>query len=118
MQASNTNKLPFLGFGSTNGRDTNHNDKSSPSFYNKDSSIAALEAFQREYLPAVTSYPGNIGTGTAAPGLISQRVPSTISSSRAGSPPSPLSLNNSPRSFDHFNQPGSHSFDEQFKDVS
>ena len=114
MHTTNTSsKLPFFGFGSTNGRDDNHNDKSNTSFYNKDSSIAALEAFQREYLPAV-SYPGSI----------SQRIPSSLSSSsivRPGSPPSPGPV---PRTF---SSPGTgslesfqhnHSFDEQFKDVS
>ena len=105
-------KLPFFGFGSTNGRDDNHNDKSNTSFYNKDSSIAALEAFQREYLPTV-SYPGSI----------SQRIPSTLSSSssaRPGSPPSPTPaphIFSSPGtgSLDSFQH--NHSFDEQFKDV-
>ena len=114
MHTTNTSsKLPFFGFGSTNGRDDNHNDKSNTSFYNKDSSIAALEAFQREYLPTV-SYPGSI----------SQRIPSSLSSSsiaRPGSPPSPSPAphvfsspgTGSLESFQH-----NHSFDEQFKDVS
>ena len=114
MHTTNTSsKLPFFGFGSTNGRDDNHNDKSNTSFYNKDSSIAALEAFQREYLPTV-SYPGSM----------SQRIPSSLSSSsivRPGSPPSPGPVPHT------FSSPGTgslesfqhnHSFDEQFKDVS
>jgi len=113
MHTTNTgSKLPFFGFGSTNGRDDNHNDKSNTSFYNKDSSIAALEAFQREYLPSV-SYPGSI----------SQRIPSTLSSSssaRPGSPPSPTPaphIFSSPGtgSLDSFQH--NHSFDEQFKDL-
>ena len=49
---NNSNKLPFFGFGTSNGRDDNHNDKNNTSYYTKDSSIAALEAFQRDYLPS------------------------------------------------------------------
>ena len=85
-------------------RDSNHNDKTNSSFYtNKDSSIAALEAFQREYLPRVT----NSGSGA--------RLPSTTPASvttRPMSPPSPGYRGYS--SPDTYN---SHNFDEQFKDV-
>ena len=55
---NNSNKLPFFGFGTSNGRDDNHNDKSNTSYYTKDSSIAALEAFQRDYLPSASSASG------------------------------------------------------------
>ena len=105
-------KLPLFGLQQdNNGRDPNHNDKTNPSFYSaktpSDSSIAALEAFQREYLPRVT-------------GALGQRLPSTFTSSsspvsrveaRAMTPPSP--------SFSHQDTlHPSHNFDEQFKDVS
>ena len=110
MQTTNSSKLPFFAFGSANGRDDNHNDKSNSSFYNKDSSIAALEAFQREYLPK-TSYPNPI----------TQRIPSSLSGGRGSSPPrlpSPgvFPSPSTPRSSDSFHQ--SQNYDEQFKDVS
>ena len=107
---NNSNKLPFFGFGTTHGRDDNHNDKNNTSYYTKDSSIAALEAFQRDYLPSAS--------GAAA--LASQRLPSvSLSSLRPpASPPSPgpRPPSSSP-SLSHLGHQ-SHAFDEQFKDVS
>ena len=108
---NNSNKLPFFGFGTSNGRDDNHNDKSNTSFYTKDSSIAALEAFQRDYLPSASAASG-----------AAQRLPSvslsSLSSLRPPSPPSPgpRPPSSSP-SLGHLGHQ-SHAFDEQFKDVS
>ena len=103
---NNSNKLPFFGFGTSNGRDDNHNDKNNTSYYTKDSSIAALEAFQRDYLPSASGAP--------------QRLPSvsSLSSLRPPSPPSPAPRppSSSP-SLGHLGHQ-SHAFDEQFKDVS
>ena len=106
---NNSNKLPFFGFGSSNGRDDNHNDKSNTSYYNKDSSIAALEAFQRDYLPSASGAPGQ---------RLPPLAPVSLSSLRPPSPPSPgpRPPSSSP-SLGHLGHQ-SHAFDEQFKDVS
>lgn len=103
---NNSNKLPFFGFGTSNGRDDNHNDKSNTSYYTKDSSIAALEAFQRDYLPSASGAPGQ------------RLAPVSLSSLRPPSPPSPgpRPPSSSP-SLGHLGHQ-SHAFDEQFKDVS
>ena len=77
------------------GRDDNHNKPSAGPHFNQDSSsLAALEALQREYLP--------VGRGSPAP--------RHTSPPRLASPP----RYNAGQDSQHIN----HSFEEQFKDVS
>ena len=93
---NNSNKLPFFGFGTSNGRDDNHNDRTqhSANILAKESGLAALEAFQREYLP----------------GMARQSLPSLPSSP----PPTPSpAITGNTDNFQH-----NATFDEQFKDVS
>ena len=99
--------MPVFGLGrDTSGRDDNHNERLYGGRESKDSSIAALEAFQRDYLPSLVA-------GFPAPA--SQRLPAPPPPPRHASPPScsPPLVQVGAESLHT-----SHTFDEQFKDVS
>ena len=101
--------MPVFGLGrDTSGRDDNHNERLYGGRESKDSSIAALEAFQRDYLPSLVA-------GFPAPAPASQRLPAPPPPPRQASPPScsPPLVQVGAESLHT-----SHTFDEQFKDVS
>ena len=103
--------MPVFGLGrDTSGRDDNHNERLYGGRESKDSSIAALEAFQRDYLPSLVA-----GFPAPAPAPASQRLPAPPPPPRHASPPScsPPLVQVGAESLHT-----SHTFDEQFKDVS